>query len=115
MKLDKLILPGLVLIIAGALYLTYFSPKDDLGKFSDFDTNSTSNRDIFVEFVSSKGITQDKANAASVFYVKDATGLEMKVMGPLILPPGMDVSNRITLRGHYHGDYFHAASITIRN
>lgn len=115
MKIQKLILPALVLVILALLYFSYFSPKDELGKFSDFDKNSNANRDIFVEYVSSKGVIQDKANAASIFYVKDATGMEVKVMGPIILPPGMDISNRITLRGHLHGDYFHASEVVIRN
>ncbi len=115
MKWQNLIIPVLLLSIIVILYLTYFTSSQNLGKFSEFDKNSNSNRDIFVEYISSKGVQFDKENNASVFYVKDGDGLEVKVMAPLILPPGMDVSNRITLRGHYHGEYFHASSVVIRN
>ncbi len=114
MKLQKLIVPGLVLAFGLILYFTYFSPKDDLGLFSDFDTNNTANRDIIVKLLHEKGFVRD-GSGGTVFYVEDGAGRHVKVVGPLTLPPGMDVTNRVTLRGHLHDDYFHAAEVRIRN
>ncbi|NMB80413.1 MAG: hypothetical protein GYA14_01180 [Ignavibacteria bacterium] len=115
MKAQKLILPLLIIAVAAVLYFLYFSPKDDLGFFSDFDTNSNANRDIIVKLLPEKGFVQDKNSGGTVFYVEDGAGKVVRVMGPITLPPGMDVTNRVTLRGHLHGDYFHAASVTPRN
>lgn len=114
MKLNKLILPSLVIAVVTLLYFLYFSPKDDLGFFSDFDKNSNTNREIMVKIIHDKGFVQDPSGG-TVFYVEDGAGIQVKVLGPLSLPPGMDVTNRVTLLGHYHGDYFHAADVRIRN
>lgn len=115
MKVQKLILPVLILAVLATLYFLYFSPKDDLGLFSDFDTNSNANRDIIVKVLPERGFLQDKNSGGTVFYVEDGAGQAVKVVGPLTLPPGMDVTSRVTLRGHLHADYFHAASVTLRN
>jgi len=114
MKPNKLILPILVFAVIFLLYFLYFTPKDDLGFFADFDTNSNTNREIMVKVLHEKGFTQDP-NGGTVFYVEDGAGVQAKVLGPLTLPPGMDITNRVTLLGHYHGDYFHAADVRIRN
>lgn len=115
MKAEKLILPLLIIAVAAVLYFLYFSPKDDLGYFSDFDPNNNANRDIIVKLLPDKGFVQDKNAGGTVFFVEDGAGKVMRVVGPLTLPPGMDVTNRVTLRGHLHTDYFHAASVTPRN
>lgn len=115
MKGQKLILPILIVAVAATLYFLYFNPKDDLGYFSDFDTNNNANRDIIVKLLPEKGFFQDKNSGGTVFYAEDGAGKVMKIIGPLTLPPGLDVTNRVTLRGHLHTDYFHAASVTPRN
>jgi len=115
MKYQKLILPVLIIAIGVLLYFSYFGPKDDLGLFSEFDKNSNANRDIIVKVLSEKGFMQDTEGGGTIFYVEDGAGMQVKVLGPLSLPPGMDVTKRVTLRGHYHGDYFHASEVRIRN
>lgn len=115
MKLNKLILPSLVTAILVLLYFFYFSPKDELGLFSNFDTNNNANKDIIVKLIHNKGFLQDQSNGQTVFYVEDGAGKQVRVAGPLILPPGIDVTSRVTLRGHYNGDYFHAHEVSIRN
>ncbi|MEW6194241.1 MAG: hypothetical protein AB1521_03675 [Bacteroidota bacterium] len=115
MKYQKLILPVLIIAVVLLLYFSYFSPKNDLGLFSEFDKNSNANRDIIVKVLPEKGFVQDTEGGGTVFYVEDGAGVQVKVLGPLSLPPGMDVTNRVTLRGHYHGDYFHASEVTPRN
>lgn len=112
--MQKIILPLLVTVIAVFLFVLYFVPKDDLGTFGSFDTNSNANQDIIVELVHEKGFSRD-ADAGTIFYVKDKTGREVKVHGPIQLPPGLDMTPRLTLRGHLHADYFHAVEITPRN
>jgi len=114
MKMNKLILPALLAAVIVLLYFLYFSPKDDLGLFSDFDTNSNTNREIMVKVLHEKGFVQDPSGG-TVFYVEDGAGVQVKVVGPLSLPPGMDITSRVTLLGHYHGTYFHAADVRIRN
>lgn len=114
MKIQKIVLPALVAVVVLLLYFSYFSPKDELGLFSDFDTNSTANRDIIVRVLPEKGFIKDQSGG-TIFYVVDRAGKEVKVVGPLTLPPGMDITNRVTLRGHLHTDYFHAAEVRTRN
>lgn len=115
MNLQKLILPALVVVVVALLYFSYFSSKDDLGYFADFDTNSNTNRDIIVKVLHEKGFDQNKSAGGTIFYVEDGAGKQVKVLGPLTMPPGMDVITRVTLRGHYSGDHFHAHDVIIRN
>ena len=112
--MQKFILPLLAIIIASGIFFLYFVPKDELGSFSSFNTNSNSNHDIIVELVHRKGFTRDENNG-TIFYVVDKGNREMRVHGPLNMPPGLDMTKRVTLRGHLHDDYFHAAEITLRN
>jgi hypothetical protein len=114
-KIQKLILPALIAAVVLLLYISYFQPTEELGLFSNFDTNSNTNRDIYVKVLSEKGFHQDLNAGATVFYVIDGAGVEKKVTGPLQLPPGIDVSNRVTLRGHLHPDHFHASEVRLRN
>lgn len=114
MKINKLILPALAAAAILTMYFFYFSPKDDLGFFAEFDKNSNTNREIMVKLIHEKGFVQDPSGG-TIFYVEDGAGIQVKVLGPISLPPGLDVTSRVTLLGHYHGDYFHAADVRIRN
>ncbi len=115
MKINKLVLPFLFSAAAVLLYFSYFSPKDELGLFSDFDPNSNTNRDIIVKVLHEKGFIKDKSGSGTIFYVEDGAGKQVMVSGPLMLPPGMDVTARVTLRGHYNGNSFHAHEVRLRN
>lgn len=115
MKFQKFILPALVVVVVAILYFSYFSAKDDLGYFSDFDPNNNANRDIIVKVLHDKGFDQNKSSGGTIFFVEDGAGVQMKVVGPLTMPPGMDVISRVTLRGHLSADYFHAHDVVIRN
>ncbi len=112
--MQKVILPGLVLVVVGFIYFTYFSPTDELGLFSSFDTNNNASRDIVVKFVASKGIERDVQNGSTTFYVVDKAGREVRVSGPSSLPPGLQDVNTIVLKGHLHDDYFHAHEVVPR-
>jgi hypothetical protein len=114
MNIQKLILPGLVLIILAFIFLTYFSPSDELGDFSKLSTNSTASVQIIVKLRSEKGITRDSAGGTH-FYVLDKNNREVEVSGPGKLPPGMDAAGSLVLTGHMSGNSFHAHGVELRN
>ena len=108
-KLQKLILPLMILIIVFLIYSIYFSPQKGLGSFSDFDPNNNANKDIKVRIVQEKGITRDQE--ASIFYAVDKNGTEVMVQAPLMLPQNIETANEVILRGHLHKEYFHAHEV----
>ncbi|MBN1300152.1 MAG: cytochrome c maturation protein CcmE [Melioribacteraceae bacterium] len=112
--MQKIILPILLLVVVTIIYFGYFSPTDELGSFSSFDTNNTANREIIVKLVAEKGFQRDVQNNATIFYVLDKNGVEVMVSGPSNLPPGMDDVKTIVLRGHLHDGYFHASEVITR-
>ncbi len=115
-KLQKLILPALVLAAVSIMYFGYFAPRDGLGSFSKFDTDSHAAQEIIVDYIVDKGVTLDRAEGATIFYVVDADGLEVMVSGPASLPPGMDMASSLVLVGHLNrGNTFHAHDVRIRN
>ena len=114
MKFEKLVIPILVLAILSLLYFSYFSPKEELGLFSDFDTNSNANKEIIVKVLSEKGFVKDNSGG-TIFYVEDRTGKQAVVSGPLMLPAGIEATNRVILIGHYNGNSFHAHEVKIKN
>lgn len=114
MNVQKIVIPGLVLIIVAFIYFSYFSPSDELGDFSTLSTNSNASVQIIVKFVSEKGITRDKEGGAH-FYVLDKKNREVEVSGPGKLPPGMDNAVSLVLTGHMSGEHFHAHGIELRN
>ncbi len=114
MKFQKLVLPILVLAIISLLYFSYFSPKDELGLFSDFDTNSNANKEIIVKILPEKGFANDGSGGIT-FYVEDRAARQIKVTGQLTLPVGFEAANRIILIGHLSGDSFHAHEVKIKD
>lgn len=114
MKFQKLVIPILVLAIISLLYFLYFSPKDELGLFSDFDPNSSANKEIIVKILPEKGIVKDDSGGA-IFYVVDRAARQLKVTGQLMLPAGFEAANRIILIGHLSGDSFHAHEVKIKD
>ena len=70
-KIEKLILPALVIIILAILYFSYFAPSDELGRFSRLDSNSNAAVPIIVKLVKDKRIqrTQDGSYVFSLFFV----------------------------------------------
>lgn len=113
-KAQKLILPGLVLIILGLVYFTYFSPSDELGDFSKLDTNSNASVQVVVKLVTEKGITRDNQGNTH-FYVVDKNNREVEVSGSSKLPPGIDNAASLVITGHLTRDHFHAHGVELRN
>ena len=114
MKLvQKFILPFLVISLIFIIYFIYFSPKEGLGSFSDFDTNNSANKDIKVRLLSDKGVSKDLPNGITSFYVVDNSGTQVLVQAPLNVPENIKSAEKIILKGHLHPDHFHAVEVQI--
>jgi len=114
-NLQKLVLPGLVIVIVAILYFSYFAPSDELGSFAKLDSNSSASVPIIVKLVKEKGV-QRTQDGSYIFYVLDRDNKEMLITGIKDLPPGMNDSKSMVLTGHLSGaDAFHAHGIELRN
>jgi hypothetical protein len=110
-KQVKLAVSVIVVLFLGYLgYSVYFTSKEGTESFSRFDPNSTANKTITVEIIKHKDIITGKDGGVT-FYVKDKSGAEMRVTFDKPLPPEAVNAENVTLLGHLHGDYFHAAEI----
>lgn len=109
----KWVLPVLILAAGWLMYTFYFSPKEGLGSFAEFDPNNNANKDIRVRILYDKGINIDQVSGASVFIAIDRNNVEYKIQGPMQLPPSVTnkTSDIVILRGHIHKEYFHASSV----
>ncbi len=114
MKKEKLIIPALLIVVILIMYFSYFKPKDELGLFSDLDTNSNANKEILVKVLVEKGFTND-GSGGTTFFVEDRAGKQVVVSGSMEMPTGIETSNRIILSGHYNGNSFHTHGIEIKD
>ncbi len=111
-NLQKFILPFLLLLIVALIYFLYFSPKEGLGSFSDFDPNNNAVKDIRVNLVLDSGINQTPEGGA-VFFVSDKNNTVLQVNADKI-PQGLESAKTITLKGHLsQGNSFHAHDVVI--
>jgi cytochrome c-type biogenesis protein CcmE len=109
-KVQKLILPALILFIIFIIYTLYFA-KSGLGSFDDFDPNNTAVKEIRVQLVIDRGITQQGEDV--VFYAADKNGKVMMINGHVSLPDGFDKAEVIILKGHLSGDSFHTHEVLL--
>ncbi len=108
--LQKLILPLLLILVVFIIYNFYFA-KSGLGSFDDFDPNNTAVKEIRVQLVVDRGITQQGEDV--VFYASDKSGKIMMVNGHVTLPQGFEQSETILLRGHLSGNSFHTHEVLL--
>ncbi len=113
-KIEKLILPALFLLIVSFLYFSYFAPSDELGDFSEFDTNSNASVQIVVKYVKEKGINRSP-DGGYIIYVVDRKNREVRVTGESRIPPGMNEAKALVLTGHLTKSNFHAHGIDLMN
>ena len=111
--MQKMILPALLLAAVLIIYFVYFAPTEELGLFSNFDTNNNANKEIHVSIVRERGIQTDPVNQTVVFYAADAAGVQNLVQAPYPLPDGIEEANIIILNGHLHSDHFHAVEVNL--
>lgn len=109
-SLQKLILPVLLLLVVFIIYKFYFA-KSGLGSFNDFDPNNTAVKEIRVQLVIERGITQQGEDV--VFYAADKNEKIMMVNGHVSLPDGFDKAEVIILKGHLSGDSFHTHEVLL--
>lgn len=110
-KVQKLILPILLAAVVFIIYIFYFSTGKELGSFTDFDPNNNAVKPITVQLLKDRGINQQ--GGAVVFYVSDKNGQVMMVTGEVMLPPGFDNAETITLKGHLSQGGFHTHEVEI--
>lgn len=110
-KLQKLILPVLLVIVVFIIYQFYFATSDKLGSFDDFDPNNTAVKEIRVQLLADRGITNNGADAT--FYVSDRNNKVMLVSGSLSLPNDFENAKIVILRGHLSGNSFHAHEVLL--
>jgi cytochrome c-type biogenesis protein CcmE len=112
-NLQKLIIPGLVVLVIAAVYIFYLSPKKGLGNFDNFDPNAHVQKEINVLLLADQGILPTSDKARVVFFVKDKKGQRVQVSAPNELPDGFENAKVITLFGHLHQNSFEAVSVSI--
>jgi hypothetical protein len=110
-KFQKFILPLLILILILLIYLLYFSPKEGLGSFGDFDPNNNAVKDIRVSLVQERGITETPGGGA-VFFASDKDNTVIQVSADKV-PPGLNSAGTIILKGHLSQGGFHAHDVVI--
>ncbi|OGU70290.1 MAG: hypothetical protein A2V93_11310 [Ignavibacteria bacterium RBG_16_34_14] len=109
--IQKLILPLLIIIVIGLIYFLYFSPKEGLGSFSDFDPNNNAVKDIRVKIVQEQGITKTPEGGA-VFFAADKNNTVVQVNADKI-SPGLESAGIVTLKGHSSQGGFHAHDVVL--
>jgi len=111
-NLQKLILPLLILVIIVVVYFIYFSPKEGLGSFKDFDPNNSAVKEIRVLLVKERRVTQTPEGGA-IFFVTDKDHTILQVNADKI-PAGLESAKIIILKGHLsQGTSFHAHDVLL--
>ena len=114
MKKENFIVPLLAAGVVALIYFSYFDHGDELGLFSEFDTNSNANKEILVKLLPEKGFEKD-GSGGTTFYVEDRSGKQIPVSGTATLPENFEKAGRVALMGHYSGDSFHAHDVKIKD
>lgn len=110
-KLQKLILPVLLIIFAFLIYKIYFSSEKGLGSFADFDPNNSAVKPITVRLLHDRGISQQGSSVT--FYVSDKNDQVVMVSGELMLPEGFENAQVVTIKGHLSQTSFHAHEVVV--
>ena len=108
---QKLILPILLVAAILLVYNVYFSPKEGLGSFTDFDPNNSAVKDIRVKIVSEKGFEQTSHGGAQ-FYTADKNNNVLLVNADKV-PQGIENADIVILRGHLSQTSFHAHDVLL--
>ena len=103
-KLQKLILPALLLLIVFIIYKLYFSAGGDLGSFDDFDPNNNAVKEIIVQVPPGQSFNQQGGSFS--FIVADKYGKTLQAFGSASLPQGIGEAETIILKGHVNQSGF---------
>jgi len=110
-NIQKFILPLLIITVIALIYFLYFSPKEGLGSFSDFDPNNNAVKDIRVTLLQDQGINKT-AEGGAVFFVSDKNNTVVQVNADKI-PTELESAETIILKGHLSQGGFHAHDVVI--
>lgn len=110
-KLQKLVLPLLLITVVFVIYLFYFANTGSLGSFDDFDPNNNAVKEIRVQLLPERGV--DKRGNDFNFYTSDRNGKVIMVSGSGVLPNGFEEADVIILKGHLSGNSFHTHEVLI--
>jgi hypothetical protein len=103
-KLQKLILPSLLVFIVFIIYELYFSGGGDLGSFDDFDPNNNAVKEIRVQVLPNQNISTESGSFS--FIVADKNGKTLQAFGSANLPQGIGEAETIILKGHVNQSGF---------
>jgi len=108
---QKLILPVLIVAAILLVYNVYFSTKEGLGSFADFDPNNSAVKDIRVKVVAEKGFERTSHGGAQ-FYAADKNNNVFLVNADKV-PQGIENAKIVILRGHLSQNSFHAHDVLL--
>ena len=108
--IQKFILPLLLILVVFIVYKFYFA-KGGLGSFDDFDPNNNAVKEIRVQLVVDRGITQQGEDV--VFYAADKNGKIKMINGHVTLPDSFENAEVIILKGHLSGSGFHVHELAL--
>jgi cytochrome c-type biogenesis protein CcmE len=109
--LQKLILPVLIIAAVFLVYKFYFVKGDNLGSFSDFDSNNNAVKEIRVQLLADRGI--ENSGGGVSFYASDKTGKVENIYGEAQLPSGFESAKVVILHGHLTQSGFHVHEILL--
>ena len=110
-KIQKLILPALIVLAIVLMFKFYFMKGGELGSFSDFDPNNNAVKDIRVQLLIVRGI--ERSGGEVSFFTSDRNGRVVKAYGDATLPEGFEDSDVVILRGHLTQSGFHVHEILL--
>lgn len=110
-KLQKLILPALILIAVFIVYKFYFAGSGGLGSFDDFDPNNSAVKEIRVQLITDRGIEQHGEEV--IFFASDRNGKVVQISGAVQLPDGFESAKEVVLRGHLSQGGFHVHEVLL--
>ncbi len=109
---QKFILPILIVAAILLVYNVYFSPKEGLGSFADFDPNNSAVKDIKVKIIPERGIERTSHGGAQ-FYAADKNN-NVIVINADKVPQGIETAEIVILRGHLsQNNSFHAHDVLL--
>ncbi len=111
-KIEKFILPALVVFLVGIVYFTYFAPTDKLGDFSKFGVSEINQR-INVLIIKESKVSKNANGEIISFSVKDKNNIVKRIS--LHEPISSTILNAeiVELLGHMHGNDFICAGVEV--
>jgi hypothetical protein len=106
-SLQKLILPILIVIVIAIVYVFYFKSDGGLGSFAELDPNNSAVKELKVQILHDRGISQTS------FYAADKFGT-IVVVNADHLPQGIESAQTVIIQGHLSSkESFHAHAVLL--